>query len=104
MQAWAASSSSFVDISYTLLYSAIEHPELTVERLVTVASRLFLCMLILYSTWTFGSEAQLCEALLGWLSHNIGFRECFPINYEDSCYNILKKVSRIDKLLFPCSL
>ncbi|XP_020680084.1 BTB/POZ domain-containing protein FBL11 isoform X7 [Dendrobium catenatum] len=67
--AWAASSSSFVDIPYTLLYSAIEHPELTVE-----------------------SEAQLCEALLGWLSHNIEFRECFPINYEDSFYNILKKV------------
>ncbi|XP_019051481.1 PREDICTED: BTB/POZ domain-containing protein FBL11 isoform X3 [Nelumbo nucifera] len=65
---WAVSCSSFSYVPFNLLCSCIEHPHLTVD-----------------------SEKHLCEALLGWLTSNVGSME-FSSNTEDDYGSILEKV------------
>ncbi|XP_073007356.1 BTB/POZ domain-containing protein FBL11 isoform X2 [Typha latifolia] len=66
---WVVSCSSFTKVPYDLLYSCMEHPQLTVD-----------------------SEKQICEALLHWISDNTKSSECAATYCENDHFDILKKV------------
>jgi hypothetical protein len=96
-QMWAMSSKFFVDVPYDLLLSCIEHPLLTVDRLINYFLKCLdsiLCNLYGNSdvSLIIDSEMHLSDALLVWVDAYAKQLENFSRTGED-CHGIFRQVS-----------